>query len=1122
MRKRLPGHSAVLYCRIPGSLAFSDKETVLCALRRAACCLLVLLSFGSLKLYAQFNSGIEGTVTDPSGAAVPNATLTLQSLDTGSTQTATSSGAGYYRFNALAAAAFKLTVSANGFKTYVQENIQLQVANITTINIALPVGEVKTEVRVNDVPPPIQTAEADVSSLISKEDVHELPLVGRNFYTLVVLTPGVTGLPSGGGQAYAQASADIFNGEYGVNMNANGLRAEQNEFSVDGVSVTSMVRGGVANMNPSADSIQELRVSVNTYSAEYGGAGAHVEAITKSGSNKFHGNADWFFTDQVLQAKNEFQSSVPDFSRNEYAGALGGPIYRDRTFFFGSVDVLRSSVAFASPDTVPTTDFINYMSANLPNNVSTHILTTYPAAVKNFTSTQTAGAIAGVDCSTLASPSTPIQTAAGAVPCNLNVLGTGILNATTPRNGLQWGLRGDHVFNQSKDRFDVSLYRTSVSQVFGSPSAYNPIFTNTEPEYTLNAHIDETHAFSASLLNDFLASYVRLNGLIPCTQCSIPEIDIVDASPLGNVGNVGFIQNNFEYRDNLTWSHRAHNFKFGGNWLKLQSNFNPIANDTRPTFTFTDPFAFAADAPITETGFTFNPVTGSENIPTVAERQSIVGAYAQDGWKIKPNLTLNLGLRWESFGKVTEATEVTNVIFQGGDTFAQQVANLKVNVVPSILTQLRYGNFGPRISLAWDPWHDGKTSFRAGFGKFFDPYTAQVYGGSHFNPPIAASGVASTQQAGPQPLFAIGTSDTFPYNIPYPTGIQLGLNSHNGLLNSRVAITGTDPHLPTAYSENWFLGFQRSLSRDWVIQADYIGSEGHHLYELYDVNRFAGDLIQNLGTLTRYNPYFSSISYAQGNLNSFYSGSDFSIKGTAAHGVTTQVAYTFGKAIDVQSSFSEGDVVNAANPNAQRGRSDFDARQKLGASIVWQIPGLNTGSEFLNKGVNGWQLSSVVILQSGTPVSVYCSTPFEPVFNTANTAVIGNTGCDYNADGFDYDYPNTPSFGNKRHADRREFFAGIFKKSDFPTPALGSEGNLGRNTFEGPGYANTDFTLARHFGLGWFSGDKADIEFRAEAFNLFNRVNYSAMSTDLASATFGTATATYGARDFQFGARLSF
>jgi hypothetical protein len=1085
-------------------------------------CLLVLLTSGTLSLHAQFNSGIEGTVKDPTGAAVANASVTLQSLDTGSIQTIRSSEAGYYRFNSLAAAAFKLTVLASGFQTLVQEGIQLQVANVTTINIVLPIGTTKSEITVSDVPPPIQTAEADVSSLISKDDVHELPLVGRNFYTLVVLTPGVTGLPSGGGQAYAQASADIFNGEYGVNMNANGLRAEQNEFSVDGVSVTSMVRGGVANMNPSADSVQELRVSVNTYSAEYGGAGAHVEAITKSGTNKFHGNADWFTTNNNLQAKNEFQSSVPNFSRNEYAGAFGGPIRKDKTFFFGSVDVLRSNVAFASPDTVPTPDFISFMNTNLHTNVSTQILTTYPAAVKNFTSTQTAGSIARVDCSTLASPASPIQTAAGPVPCDLDVLGTGILNATTPRNGLQWGLRGDQVFNQSRDRFDVSLYRTSVSQVFGSPSAYNPIFTNTEPESTLNAHINETHMFSPSLLNDFVASYVRLNGLIPCTQCNIPQITIVGASPLGNVGPVAFIQNNFEYRDNLNWSHGAHNIKFGANWLKLQSNFNPIGNNTRPVFAFTDPFAFAADAPSTETCFNFNPITGSESVPAVAERQPMVGAYVQDGWKVKSNLTLNLGLRWESFGKVTEATEVTNIIFQGGSTFPQQIANAKVDIVPSILTKLRYGNFGPRLSVAWDPWRNGKTSFRAGFGKFFDPYTAQVYGGSHFNPPINASGVASTQQAGPQPLFAIGRSPTFPYGIPYPTGIQLGLNSHNGLLNSRVAITGTDPHLPTAYSENWFLGFQRSLGRDWVLQGDYIGSEGHHLYELYDVNRFDGDLIQNLGVLTRYNPYFASISYAQGNLNSFYTGSDVSIKGTAVHGVNVQVAYTLGKAIDEQSSFSEGDVVDAANPKAQRARADFDARQKIAASVVWQIPGLNNGSELIKKALGGWQLSSVIILQSGTPVSVYCSTPFEPTFNASKTQVIGNTGCDYNADGFNYDYPNTPSFGNKRHADRGAFFTGIFQKSDFSTPALGQEGNLGRNTFEGPGFANTDLTFARHFAVNWFSADKADLEFRAEAFNVFNRVNYSAMSTDLASATFGKATATYGARDFQFGARLSF
>jgi Carboxypeptidase regulatory-like domain/TonB dependent receptor len=1094
---------------------------------RVLCYQLLLIVLSSTGLYAQFSSGIEGTVTDASGAAVPGATIRLRNLNTATEQTIKSSGAGYYRFNALPAAPFELTVSSPGFETVVQQGIQLEVSNITTINLKLPVGVTQQEVTVTGVPPEIQTADPKVSDLISQNEVHELPLIGRNFYTLVVLTPGVTGLPSGGGQAYAQASADIFNGEYGVNMNANGLRSEQNEFSVDGISVTSMVRGGVANMNPSADSVQELRVSVNDFSAEFTGAGAHVNAITKGGTNSFHGNGDWFTTNNNLQARNEFQAVVPVFTRNEFAGAFGGPIVKDRTFFFGSVDVLRSSVAFATNSTVETPDFVNWMAQNLPTHVSTAILTKYPSAIKTFASTQDAGQLVTphVDCTTLASPSTPIATQAGNVPCNLDVLGTGRLNVTTPRNGLQWGVRADQVFNQSRDRFFASTFRTNVEQISGSPSPYYPAFTTTEPEYTLNAHVEETHIFAPSLLNDAVGSYVRLNGLIPCTQCEVPRVTAVTGSSgVGDTGPIAFVQNNFEFRDNVSWDRGAHNLKFGGNLLKLQSNFNPNQYYTRPTFAFSSPFALAADAPFSEANFYFNPVTGSRSIPTVAERQPIFGLYFQDTWKLKSTLTLNLGLRWETFGKVTEATEVTNFIFQGGTDLVSKITNAKVGIVPSILTKLRYGNFGPRISLAWDPTKTGKASVRAGFGRFYDPYTSQVYGGSHYNPPIAAAGTASIFQKGPQPLFALGTSGTAPFNFPYPAGIVLGLNPSNGLLNTQVAITGTDPQLPTAYSQNWFFGLQYSFAHDWVVEADYIGSEGHHLYELYNVNRFAGDLIQNVGVLKRYNPNFGAMSYAQANLNSSYTGSTFAVRNRRSRALNVSAAYTLGKAIDEQSSFSEGDVVDAANPGRERARSDFDARQKFTLSAIYQIPTGNVGSGFLKPVISGWQLSDVAILQAGTPFQVYCTAAFGPVYNAAHTEVIGNTGCDYNADGNNYDRPNTPSFGNSRSASRSGFITGLFKPSDFPAPPLGQEGNLGRNTFVGPGFAESDLALDKHTQIPWFGGDKADAEFRAEAFNVFNRVNLTTMQSDLngSAATFGKATSSFGARDFQFGIRFSF
>jgi len=1082
-------------------------------------------------LQAQFSSSLEGTVQDNSGAVIPKAHVVLNNLQTGVSLSFTTSDVGSYRFDALPAATYTLTVSAPGFQTVVQKNIQLLVHQVTTVNVKLPVGTATQQVTVSSAPPQIQQAEANVTGYISSNEVASLPLQGRNFYTLAVLTPGVTGLPSGGNQAYSSANADVFNGEYGVNMNASGMRSEQNEFYVDGITVTSMVRGGVVNMNPNADSVQELKVDVNTFSAAYTGAGAHVDVVTKSGTNQFHGGADWFTTNNVFLARNEYQpNGVPTFNRNEFAGSIGGPIRKNRTFFFGTLDVLRSTTVISGPRSVLHPDFINWMAQNLPNNVSTQIMTKYgPNLSRNV---KLASAVQASDPSlnggktnctngvtTVNEFGTTLQ-----MPCTLNVIGTGTQSDTAARNGFQYGLRGTQMWRQGKDRFDLILYRTTVQQQLGA-SVYFPAFTDTEPEATTNGHMDETHIFSSNLLNDVLASYVRLNGHITCADCDVPFVPALGGpAGVGIFGPVFFIQNNFEYRDDVSWEHGAHTIKFGGDFKALQSNFNPNLGNTRPSYIFTNQFAFAADKPIIESGYNYNPVTGSRDIPVVAERQKEFAFYGQDTWKLKPNLTLNLGLRWEEFGKVSEATEVTNFVFPSGGTFIDQLTNASVEIVPTILKKLRIGNFGPRIGVAWDPTKTGTMAIRAGFGKFYDPLTSQVYGGSHYNPPINAAGTASVFVKGPQPDFALGTSDTYPYGFTYPAGyLGQGLDSHNGIIGARVGVTGTDPYLKTAYSLNWFLGVQKSFSHTWVAEADYIGSEGHHLYELYNVNRFRGDLVEHGGLFTGYNQSFGSMSYAQSNLNSFYSAVVGSLHGQAFHSLNVSFGYIFGKALDEQSSFSSADVVDAANIGLEHGRASFDARQRLTATAIWSLPGQHLSSAFLRNSIGGWQLSSVTILQAGTPFSVYCTAAFAAVLNKAGQ-VVGNTGCDYNADGDNYDRPNTPSFGNTKQASRSDYVKGLFVKSDFPAPALGENGNLGRNTFSGPGYAQSDMTLVKHFRTPWFGGEKSDVELRAESFNIFNRVNLTSMTSDLnaSPSQFGKAVNTFTPRSFQFATRFTF
>ena len=269
--------------------------------------LLLVVVVGSSSAWAQFTSGIEGTVTDPTGAVVSGATVTIKNEETGAVQTFQTQESGSFRFTTLPSSAFSISVAAPGFKTTVQEHVRLQVAEVKTLNVRMVIGGTDSTVTVTDEAPAVETAQARVSGQVSEKEVHDLPLSGRNFYTLVVLTPGVTGLASGGGQAYAQASGDIFNPEYGVNLSANGSRAESNSFLIDSASIDSSQRNGVTNVNPNAEDVQEVRVAANNFSAEFGRNGAAlVNIITKQGSNKWHGTLGFYHTDNKLQAANGF------------------------------------------------------------------------------------------------------------------------------------------------------------------------------------------------------------------------------------------------------------------------------------------------------------------------------------------------------------------------------------------------------------------------------------------------------------------------------------------------------------------------------------------------------------------------------------------------------------------------------------------------------------------------------------------------------------------------------------------------------------------------------------------------------------------------------------------------
>jgi hypothetical protein len=1090
--------------------------------------LLALVCSSSTPAWAQFSSAIEGTVTDPSGAVVPGATVTCSNEETGVVHTAVTTEAGYYRLPALGTGLYTVRVALTGFKTAVQEHIRLQAAEVKTINLTMAVGGTEEEISVTGEAPLIETAQGRVSGLIEERQVKELPLIGRNFYNLVVLTPGVTGRATGGTQSYAQSNADLYNNEYGVNMNANGARAESNNFLIDSSTVSSSQRSGVVNINPNTEGVEEVRVAVNNFSAEYGRNGSVlVNVITKSGTNNLHGSAGVYYTNDALQAKNYFQQNTtgfshPDFGRTEYSWGLGGPIVRDRTFFFTSGDVLRSDVAISRAEQVITPDFVRFMEQNRPGNVSTEVMSGFPPSFRPDRNFQTAGQILRSDCT----GGTIINSSVGPIPCNLPVTGAGTWNETSPRNGLQWTGRADHHFNSGRDRLYGSFNRTTTDKVgFGEPSVY-PDFTAPSPTSSMHFNTNWTRIVSSNIVNEAAFSWVRPWGELTNPHPDIPAINVTGITAYqAGFGPNEFVQNAFEWRDVLTWTRSTHTMKFGGAYTREHADNDSSRTYNRPTYDFTSVFDFAADQPFRQSNLAIDPETGGGvDRLTRFHRTQSVSAFVQDDWKIRPNFTLNLGLRYEAFLNIFDTSgDMANIVFttSGGD-LRSRLADARVverhYYLEGGLWDGGQHTLAPRAGFAWDPTNEGKMSIRGGYGRSYDRMSNQIWDSEHLNLPGFATTQATVNDP-VKPVFGLGQSNQMPYNFPRPVGLTGGLNEHGGLINGRALVHVVDSDVGNMYLDNWFVGVQREVGRNIAVEADYIGSKGRDAYRKWNINRFNGDLFDARfdGIL----PGFSDINYTDASDESSFQGGTFAVRFNRAD-IQAGAAYTVGKATDFASSFSAPGRPDAYGPPEQEeGPADFDVRQKLSMYANWSIPGPESG--LARAFLDGWMLSGVLIAQSGTPFTVVCNGRAFIAVKDAAGNIIGNNGCDYNADNFANDRPNVPAFGNSlSDLSNDDFLNGIFTASDFPTPAPGQQGSLGRNTFRGPRYFNVDMALVKSIRMPFVVGTGSDVQLRLETFNLFNTTNLFNPVSNMTSSLFGRSTTALPGRIVQFSARFAF
>ena len=1067
--------------------------------------------FFAAAVSAQFQSSIEGTVTDATQAGIPGAQVVLINEGTRVTQRTVASESGFFRITELPPGSYRLEVGHEGFKTYVETNLVLQGSEARTVYPLLAVGEQAAKIEVTAAANAIQTSVSKVSRSVEERTIAEVPMIGRNAYAAIVaLAPGVTGSGQlfGSGTANAQ---DSFQAEPGYQINAAGQRQEQNEYEVDGTSVNGNSRDGIANLTPEPDTIQEIRVSANSFSAEKGrNSGALVEVFTKSGTNDWHGTLSEFHTDNALTARTVFQSSIPASRRNEYGFTVGGPVIKNKTFIFGSYYGLSTSTASTSVVREETPEFAQFVQSNFPNSMAAKYFALDPPL-----SYPTASIITVAQVRT----ANPGSFASTIFPSDLPAVGTATISQPVPLPSKQWNVRADQNLHGYNDRIYANWFGT-----YSNPIVVSTRKTLTYPYPTSNqfGRLSWTHTFTPSLLNEAGFSVVRAGGWYPPASgqaANLPNVGISGISTgFSQAGYYRFLHNNYIMHDGLTWIHGNHQVKIGAD-IDRQQGYAVQSNLARPTFQFSNLLDFAQDLPFSQSGPTINIAAGDTALNLYRKLYALyTGIYIQDDWKVTKNLTVSAGLRWDYFGHWATGAQgvIPFPIFTPGQgsTFAQQVADGTMKVRGNgYFTDNTPNGFAPRVGLAWDVFGNGSTSIRAGYGLFYSRVGDLSFGtnGANTNPPAFGSPSLTIQQPGAVFGYTMGNANG--YYFPPPPGFTFRIDPNGGIVGTRVSVGGNDPNPKQPTTQDWTFSIQRKLGGSFVVEADYLGTHSTHLYTQTDINRFAGNLIATSGSLTRLNPSFGSIIYGQTVGTSKANIFSFSASRRFARGWSAHAIFTTGRALDADSSNDNGvangrNILNVANINGQWGRSDYDINKRLALDTVWEVP-QPFHSTMLKNTLGGWRLSSIMIFQSGLPFSVYTSAPYP-------------TG-DFNADGFNYDYPNTPVSGNSISVSRSAFINGVFKVSDFPLPAKGQEGNLGRNTFEGPGLANVNVNAIKAVHIPWFIGKEgATLEIRGEIFNLLNRVNLNQPTTDLSSGLFGKSTGQKLPRAVQFGLRIAF
>jgi Carboxypeptidase regulatory-like domain len=1091
---------------------------------------LTLLMAGSA--WAQYSASIQGNAVDPSGAAVAQATVTLENTANHITATATTDAEGGYRFLSLAPGSYKISVEAKGFST-ASTTVTLETNQNLSVPITLKVGVATETVTVSAENPLVNTAETRNQQTLESRELSTLPLAGRNMLSLSTIAPGVTGLGLAGGPGVASgtpgANAGNFSTEEAVDVSANGQGTVANMWIIDGLDVTSSVRQGVLNLTPNPDVIQESNNQVNTYSSEYGrGSGLQVAMTTKSGGDEFHGMASDYFNYQSMFAKYSLPGSDHSYSpfhSNNLSGTIGGPIIpHHQFFFFFGIEALRSSASTGnSVITFPDPQFVAFAQANNPGTFGTKILSTYvpthvgASGAAPITADKYFGRVDPSD------PNSPYICAADPasienIPCNLPMLDSGTFNSANIINGTQYFVRVDKYFG--KDRIYGSFFRTLQA----NPAAnVIPQFSTTNNYWERALQVNWTHDFSPTTLNEAIFAQNRIEGKNDETgDFSIPGISVTGQSVGYGLGFAqgDFIQHNYHWRDVLTHVRGAHVIKVGYEGL-YGDDVEPFQGPwSHPAFSFNSLLALAQDAPLTESGVMYSPITGQQQLWSWDAASKTWGIFAEDTWKARRNLTLTFGFRFDDQGNPYSKSPTTvfgNFYLGSGSTFADQVTAGIAKPTHNALASTPKA-YTPRIGAAWDIDGRGNWLLRGGFGMFSNWLTpANIQEEFRGNPPGLINPTFYAANApGNQPVFVQGTSSTPPFGFVFPqlAGTTLCpvapcLDAAGGIPNAGLGIGGIDPNIvsPTAYI--WSGTLEHRLGSRFVASALYSGSHttnlvgngnaGGDVSYGVDINETPGALIGlPAGSAPpRPNPSFGQIAYTQNNRYANYEAVTFDLRARASRGFF-DVSYTRSSSKDDASRYPTPE-----NPGAFYGPSPWDAPNRFSASFNYEQPGLNDGQGFVGHATSGWGVSGTSIYQTGYPFTVFTSASFD-------------AGGDYLANGDNFSFPDVTSY--QQGTSSSAYTTGVFTAGQFTVPTLGTNGNERYNAFRNPAFVQTDMTLYKNTHIN----ERLVFQFRFEFYNLFNHANFQNVQGDLSQGNFGQVTAQTLPRWWQLGGKLYF